>query len=822
MDDFRFSLRMLRKNRVTSSIAIGVLALGIGANTAVFSLVNAVLLRPLQGVKDPEQLVTLYRSQKADAFNNFGYPDYADYRDRNRSFSRLAAHCPTPLSFSDGTAERLRGDVVTGNYFEALGVNAAIGRLLRPEDDDGTGAHAVAVLSYGLWQRKFGRARDIIGTRIVLNGYPFNIVGVAQPEFNGPLTGDSFDLWVPLSTQRHGRTISHLSDGILEDRAAGWLGVFGRLKTGVSFQQAEAEMKIIAGQLSRAYPLTNAGRSVNLVRGLGLYPDRRAEVSGLLDLLLLAVALLLLIACANVAGLLMVRSSSRRREMAVRLAVGASRGRIIRQLLMEGVMLSLIGAALGLLLSKWAAQWMASLGTSTMAFRNLAVSIDVRVLGFTFLASLGTGLLFSLLPALQSVRVDLANALKNGAPGAAGQQPRLRAVLVVGQVAVSFVLLAVAGMLARSLYHLVTTNPGFETRNVAMASIDLTIQRYSEERGAAFYRELLDRLAAIPGVVSASLAWTVPPKDFGGRVSIFYPGQEPPPDVLHGRELDLGLRVDIDQIAPHYFRTLGIPLVRGRDFTDHDRAGAPGVVIVSQKLAQRLWPNANPIGKRISWPPWQGPPRAPFEVIGLAADIRYRSLTGEAPLLMYVPVLQNYDGRTTIVVRTASDPRQAVADIENTVKGIDKDLAVYGEETMSRHIAASLWQERMSASWIGGFSLLALVMAAVGLYGVIAQSVAQRTRELGIRVALGAAPTSVAALVVKEGMLLVFTGLALGAPATLALSAVLRGFLSGVNGQDPATFAAVALLLGALMVAACWVPARRAAGIDPVEALRCE
>ena len=814
MDDFRFGLRMLRKNRVTSLIAIGVLALGIGASTAVFSVVNAVLLRPLPGVRDPGQLVTLYRSQKTDAFNNFGFPDFADYRDRSRSFSGLAAHCPTPLSFSDGTAERLRGDVATGNYFQVLGVQPAIGRLLITEDDHGA---AVAVLSYGLWRRKFGGAPHAIGTRITLNGYPFTIVGVTQPDFSGPLIGDSFDIWVPLSTQRHGRTISHLSEGILEDRAAGWLGVFGRLKPGVTFQQADAEMKTLAGQLAGAYPLTNAGRSVNLVRGVGLSPDRRAEVSGLLDLLLMAVALLLLIACANVAGLFMVRASARRREIAVRLAIGASRGRIIRQLLVEGVMLSLIGGALGLLLSKWAAQWMASLGTSTLAFRTLAVSIDARVLGFTFVASLSTGLLFALLPALQSLRVDLVNSLKNGAPGAAGHQPRTRAGMVAGQVAVSFVLLAGAGSLSRNLYHLLTENPGFETKNIALASIDLSIQRYSEERGTAFYRELLSRLATMPGVGSASLAWTVPPKDFGGRVSIFYPGQEPPPDVLHGREFDVGLRVDIDQIAPWYFRTLGIRLVQGRDFTDRDRNGAPGVVIVSQKLAHRLWPNQNPIGKRISWPPWQGPPRAPFEVIGVASDIKYRSLTADTPLLMYVPVLQNYDGRTTIVVRTASDPRQAVADIESTVKGIDKDLAVYGGETMSRHIAASLWQERMAAIWIGGFSLLALVLAAVGLYGVIAQSVAQRTRELGIRVALGAAPSSVASLVVKEGMLLVLAGLALGAPATLALSSVLPGGL-----KAPSTFAVVAGVLCAVMAVACWVPARRAAGVDPIEALRAD
>jgi predicted permease len=816
--DFRYGLRILARNPGFTTVAVLTLALGIGANTAVFSVLNAVLLRPLPGIADPSRLVAFYRSQKADAFDTMGYPDYADYRDRNQSLSGLAAHSPAALSFSYATAERVRGDAVSGNYFEVLGVKPALGRLLLPEDD--SGSRAVAVLSYGLWQRKFGGDPNVMGARIALNGFPFTIVGVARKEFSGTVTGGSFDLWVPLSTQP--QTMPRLSAGILRDRSAGWLWVFGRLKPGVGFQEAEAEMKTIAGQLAQEYPMSNAGRSINLVRGVGLYPDAREEVSGLLGLLSAAVALLLLIACANVAGLFMVRASGRQREIAVRLAVGAGRGRIIRQLLAEGILLSLIAGALGLFLSGWVTELILSFRLPAMGFRRLDVGVDGRVLGFTMVASVTIGLLFALMPAVQSLRLDLTGALKNGAPGGGFRRSRWRTALVVAQVAVSFILLAGAGLLLRSLYRIVTSDPGFETRNIAMTSIDLTVHRYSEERGEALYRRLLERLSAVPGVASASLAWTVPPQDLSGRASIFFPGQEPPQDVLRLKEFEIGLRVDIDPIAPHYFRTLGIPLIAGRDFTEQDRVGAPGVVILSRKLAEWLWPGQTSVGKRISWPTLHGPPRAPVEVIGVAADTKYRTLTGEAPLLMYAPVLQNYDGRITVVVRTAGDPRGAIADLQRVLSDADKDLAGFAPQTMSEHIAESLWQQRMAASWIGAFSLMALIVAAVGLYAVIAQSVAQRTREVGIRMALGAAPGSVAGLVVREGILLAVAGLVIGVPVALGFAGVVRRSVAGVSDMEPVSFAGIALLLAAVMLAACWVPAHRAARVNPIEALRCE
>jgi predicted permease len=777
------------------------MALGIGANTTVFSVVNAVLLRPLPGIADPGRLVSLSRMQDGNLFDNFGYPDYADYRDRSRSLAGLAAFCTAPLSMTTDGTNRVHGDLVTDNYFEVLGARPALGRLLTLGDGD------VAVVSYS--------RRGMLGSRIVLDGVPFTVVGVAQPGFRGTAVDETIDVWVPISTQPV--TLSRLSEGILENRAAGWIEVFGRLQRGVSVRQAEAELKTIAGQLAAAYPQTNQNRSVSAAGGFGMYPDDRAEVSGLLGLLTGSVALLLLIACANVAGLFMVRASRRSREMAVRLAVGAGRWRLIRQLLAEGMVLALAAGAVAILMAQWAMAQIAALPGSTL-LNKVDIRVDGRVLAFTLGACLLTGLLFAIVPAIQSSQVNVSSALKNGSAGAGVRRGRVRSALVVSQVVLSFILIAASATLVRDLRRIITANPGFETTQVAMAGVDMSTLPHFDERGRAFYRQLLNRLPGVPGVVSASLASTVPPQDISGRVSIFYPGQEPTPDMLRGREFELGLRVDLNRIAPRYFETLGISLLRGRDFTDHDR----GAVIVSKKLADRLWPGEDALGKRIAWPVPGGAARPPFEVIGVAADAKYRSLIAGAPLLMYVPVLSEYDSRSRIVVRTAADPANVLGDIENVARSIDKDVPIYHLETMAAHTADSLWQQRTAASWIGAFSLMALILAAVGLYGVIAQSVAQRTRELGIRMALGAAPRSVSRLVLREGMTLAVMGTALGVPAALASERVMRRMLEGVGSADVGILAGVGVLLVVVTLAACWIPARRAARVDPLVALRYE
>jgi len=814
--DLRYTIRMWGRKPGFTAITLLVLASGIAANTAVFSVVSAILLRPLPGIADPGRLVSLFRIQNGETFDNMGYPDYRDYRDRNQSLLGLAAHGATALSFSyAGIAERMIVNEVTGNYFEVLGVRPAAGRLLAEADD------AAAVISYGLWQRRFGGSSGAIGAAIELNGNPFTIVGVAAKEFRGTVTSQPFDLWVPLGTQP--RTWPRLSAGILENRSAGWLSLFGRLKPGADLRQADAEMKTIAAQLAGAYPLTNGKRTVGVAAGVGMYPDDRAEVSGMLGLLSGAVALLLLIACCNVAGMLMVRATGRTREMGIRLAVGANRNRLLRQLLTEGLMLAMAAGGIGVLLAAWAVQAaMATQGTAPALVRHSGAHIDRAVLAFTLLASLATGLLCALAPAVQSLKVDLTSALKSGLPGPGVRRTRLRAALVIGQVALSLVLLSGAGFLLRGLYRIVKANPGFDSQHAAMAAVDLGLAQYSEERGRAFFRELLDRLRGMPGVVSASLAGSVPPTEWPGAVSIFHPGQEPPPEELQAREFELGLRTNINHVAPGYFRTLGIPLLEGRDFADRDRTGGAGVVIVSRKLAEKMWPGENPIGQQISYPVWQGPRRPPFEVIGVAGDVKHLALTSDAPLLLYVPIFQEFSGRAWVVVRAASDPHLGIAAIQRAIAVTDRHLAASLAETGPEHSSDSLWQQRLAAAWIGAFSVMALVLAAVGLYAVMAQSVAQRTREVGIRLALGADRGSVAGLVVKQGMLLSLAGISLGFPAALGFMGLARHYLAGIEGRGLASLAAISVLIVLVMLAACWIPARRAARVDPMEALRGE
>jgi predicted permease len=814
--DLRYTLRSFGRNPGFTAIILVTLALGIAANTAVFSVVSAILLRPLAGIREPHRLVSLYRVQNGQTFDNMGYPDYRDYRDRSQSMTGLAAHCAVALSFNSGTAERVIGDLVTGNYFDVLRVRPAAGRLLGEDDD------AAAVISYGLWQRKFGGSAAAIGAKLELNGYPFTIVGVSEKGFRGTVVPLPFEVWVPLRTQP--RTFSRLSSGVFENRSSGWLSLFGRLKPGVDVRQADVEIRTIATQLAQAYPMTNGKRTAAVAAGVGMYPDDRAEVSGLLALLSGAVALLLLIACANVAGMLLLRAMGRTREMAIRLATGATRWRIVSQLLTEGAVLALTAGALGILLAAWATQAIAASGqgTASSLVRHAGAEINGTVLGFTLIATIATGLLVALAPAMQSLKVDLTNSLKSGLPGSGSRSTRVRSALVAGQVALSLVLLSGAGLLLRGLYRIVTADAGFDSNNIAMAAVDLNLERYSEERGLGFYRELLGRLSATPGVVSASLASSVPPTEWPGAVSIFPPGQEPSQEVLQGHEFELGLRVNINHVSPNYFGTLRIPLLAGRDFTDRDRAGSPSVVIVSHQLAEKMWPGESPIGQRIAYSQWTGPRRPPFEVIGVARDVRHLALTSDAPLLMYVPIAQEYDGRARVVVRTASDSSAGMAIIQRAVAATDKSVAIYASETGLQHSADSLWQQRMAASWIGAFSGMALLLAAVGLYAVIAQSVAQRTREVGIRMALGANGRSVAALVIRQGLLLAGAGIAVGVPAAIGFNSLVSRYLAGIDGRDPLGLAAISMLLMLVMLGACWMPARRATRVDPIQALRSE
>ncbi|HKA18429.1 MAG TPA: ABC transporter permease [Blastocatellia bacterium] len=817
--DLEYATRLFLKAPGVTAMAVIALALGIGANTAIFSLVNGALLRPLPGVQDPDRLITLERMVNGRLQYNFGYPDYIDYLQKNNTLDDLAAHCGTPLSFNNGSAERLRGDLVSGNYFAVLGVKPALGRLISPDDDVQIGGHPVAVLSYAMWLRSFGADQDVIGREMKLNGYDFTIVGVASKEFSGTETGNSYDVWIPLKMQVQAipRTLGR---HWFNDRTAGWMAVFGRLKPGVSAEAARIDLINIARALEQSYPDTNAGRSVTVVPGLGLNSDTRARFRNFLALLLAVVLLLLLIACSNVANLLLLRAVSRQREIAVRLALGATRGRLVRQLLTEGLVLSVTAGALGLLLAPWTAELIVNLQPA-YGLRGVDFGLDARVLVFTVILSISTAVVFGLVPAFQSSNPDLITSLKDGAPTSDQNKSRLRNSLVVTQIGLSLILLIGAGLAVRTMHQALKLDRGFDSENMALMSMDLTIRGYSEAQGRAFYEDLLKRIDALPGVISSSLAKTVPPNDWSDRLSVFLPEEAPPPEIIRTGLDDAGLRVDANRIAPNYFRTLGVPLLEGREFTEQDRVGTTPVAIVNQRLATRLWPGEIATGKLLAVPFWREP-RPLVQIIGVARDTKHRSLLADMPLLIYLPELQSYDGRATLVARTTIDPATLIPAIREEVATLDKDLVLFSVKTMTEQIESTLWQQRTAAGLIGIFGLLAVALAAIGIYGVIAHSVAQRTREIGIRMALGADAAGVRGMILRQGLALALVGVGFGTAAAFVLTRLMSSLLYEVSPTDPLTFFAASAALVGIAMGACLIPAIRATKVDPMVALRCE
>ena len=819
LQDIRFALRGLRKTPAFSLVCILTLALGISANTAIFTVVNGVLLRSVPGVQRANEIVTLKRLQKNNPDYSFGYPDYRDYRDQNRSFAGLAGRCRTRLTLNHGATELIVGELVSGNYFSVLGVNPELGRVILPADVATDGESAVAVLSHALWERAFGSDPGIVGKSIQLNGHAFTVVGVATKQFTGSELGSPTDVWVPLTMQP--AAIPRMSSGVLESREAGWVGIFGRLKTGVPLIAARSELQTIAARLAAAYPRSNEHRSVDVVRSFGMDPDDRVTLERFFAMLLASVGLLLLIACSNVANLLLSRSEVRRREIAMRLALGASRSRLVRQLLTEGMLLAAIAGGLGLLLAPWTASLMLAFRQPLYALQNVVTTPDVRVLGFTILATALTGVLFGLAPALQSSKPDLVVTLKENTPGA-GRRSRLRGALVVSQMAITLILLVTAGVVVRKMRVVLNQDPGFRTTNLLMMSVSPSIQGYSEATGELFYSELLSRVSEIPGVQSASLATTVPPIDFSSRISIFYEGQAPPREYFAGHEFELGIRVDVDNVAPRYLETMGIPLLEGRDFSERDTTASPVVAIVSQRLAKHLWADGRAIGRRIEWPSLQGPARPAIEIIGIAADARYRSLLSDAPLLLYLPVFQNYSASDNLVIHTIGDPANVLPDVHRAVASIDASLPIFREKSISDEIDDSLWQQRMASGLLGSFSMLALLLAGIGIYAVVAHWTSRRTQEIGIRMALGANPRDVLLLVVGHGARLAAAGVLAGLAISMEVTRMVSEMLYGTGSLDMPAMAGISSLLAAVAMLACYIPARRAMRVDPMVALRHE
>jgi predicted permease len=819
IQDFCFAFRLLVRRPAVMATAVILLALGISANTAVFSLIDSILLQPLPGVQDPGRLVQFLRLEGGQTSGNLGYPDYLDYRDQARLFDGVAAQARASLSDANGPTERIRGAIISGNYFSTLGVTPAAGRLITPGDDRIPGGHWVAVISYGLWRTRYGLDPKVIGKTIRLNAHDFTIVGVASADFQGLALDASTDVWLPMMMQAV--AIPNLPADILRDRTAGWISIYARIKPRVGIEQARADVRSIAERLARLYPSTNQGHGADVAGGIGLYPDERTNLEHFLVLLFAAVVTLLLIACFNVANLLLAQTAVRTREMAVRLAVGAGRGRLIRQLLIETLLLCGAATAAGLFLARWGLALLTKWLLPYARELNSRAEMNTTVLCFTVVLVVFTGLLSGLAPALTASRADVTTAFKHAAPASGLRRSRLVHGLVIGQIGLSLMLLVSAGLVGKSLRRIVEANQGFDPHGVLVASFDLSTLEYPEDRTRLVFTQLLQRMSALPGVRSASLAKSYPALGWADGRSIFYEGHEPSQEELR-RQSNLGIRVQTNTVSPGYFRTLGIPLVAGRDFGPQDTPGAPLVCIVSRKLAERLWLQGTPLGKRIAVPSYRGARRPPIEIVGIAADVKYRSLITEAPLFLYLPLLQNQEVFLSVQLRTDGNPLAFAPMLVEQAAAVDQNLALYQVQTLHEQVRSMLWQQRAATGLIASFGIFSLLVANVGLYSLIANVVAHRRREIAIRVALGAESSDVLRFVVQGGLKLAAFGIMLGAIAALVLTRLLASFLYGVSPSDPGTFLWVALVLVAVSLMASYLPAHAASRIDPARALQHE
>lgn len=809
LQDIRYGLRMIVKAPAFTALAIFALALGVCANTTIFSLVNGILLRPLTGVKDPATLVALYTSDYSSGlYGASSYPDYIDLRQQADAFEDLAAsELIERNSIGHTEAERLRGVIVTGNYFSVVGIKSQLGRTLQPGDEQPSNAQAV-VISDGLWRRRFNANPNVLGQTLSLDGNPYSIVGVTDLSFRGTRLGlgPLPEFWIPMNTASH-----HATSG-RDDRG---IQITGRLKQDVTVEQAQTQLTTIAARLAQAYPKTNLGtlgrpnepRPMTVVRESRVGPQAQG-VWRVSTLLFIVVGLVLLIACANVANLVLARASVRRREMAVRLAVGASRRRLIRQLLTESLMLALLGGAAGLLVTQWTSGLLPKLFPDSEA-AGLDLSTDWRVLIFTLGVSVLTAILFGLTPALYATRLNLLPSLKVDDKASGQGRHRLRDALVISQLALSLVLLITAALFVRSLQAAIGFDPGFAVQNLLIASLETQGANLSQQQGQSLYEQSLERIGGLPGVQAVTLSAVVPISGGGQRRFITLEGYQPQPNE------DTELNTNV--IGPNYFNTMGIPFVAGRDFNAEDREGGPLVVIVNEELARRYY-SGNAVGKRL-----QIGTNTPFiEIVGVVRTVKYRSLREDPLPFIYIPLSQEYQPGMTLMVRAASDPASLAGVVRSEIRDINKDVTMFSVQTMSRHISDQISGNRMVAVLLSIFGGGALLLAAIGIYGVISYSVAQRTHEIGIRLALGAEQRDILKLIVGQGMVLVFVGAGIGLLLAFGVTWVLQGALFGVSATDPLTFTVVLVVLVGVALLACYLPARRATKVDPLVALRYE
>jgi putative ABC transport system permease protein len=803
--DLRYAVRSLARRPGFSAVIVLTLALGIGANATIFSWIDALVFNPLPGAADASSLVALHFTTATRDNLSFSYPNYVDVRDAQiPGLDGMLAFRTLALGVRQGSGEpgRTWAEIVSGNYFQVLGVQAELGRLLSPHDDTSEGTGAVAVLSDRLWQARFGSRSDIVGAVFTVNGQPLTIVGVAGPGFKGATNGLAVDLWVPMIMQPRVHPA-----GSLTDRGDGWLSVIARLSPGASPARMQAGLSAKARRLAEAYP----GTALRGIRASSLADEGAGHVLvPVMTVVMAVVGIVLLIACANIAGLMLARGAARRREVAVRLAVGASRWQLVRQLLTESLVLACAGGLAGLAVAGASRDLLAALLPAVPYPVLIPAGLSPRVLLVTSAAVAASTLIFGLLPALQASRPGLVPALREETGMTGGRQRTLfRRVLVAGQVALALLLLIGAGLFARTSLNAQHIDPGFRERSALLASIDLTAAGYDTTTGRQFYRDLLSRLESMPGVRAASLTSRVPlsigsESDTSPRIEGYTPAKNE--DVT----------VYFSMVAPHYFDSLRLPIVEGRAIDARDTIGAPLVVVINQTMARRYWHGRDPVGGRLDYDSgWA-------TVVGVAKDGRYGSISESPKNVMYLPIDQAYRPTPTLVVATTTAPASVVPEIRRAVSALNPDLPLFEVETLADHLDASVFLPRLASMLLGAFGALALLLAVIGLYGVIAYSVAMRTREIGVRMALGAARSAIRRQVLVQGIRLGVVGLVIGLALAAAATPLLASQLVGVRPFDAGVFASTSAVLLVVAGLAAWAPAWRASRIDPIRALREE
>jgi predicted permease len=807
--DLRYGIRMLAKAPGFTAVAVLTLALGIGGNATVFSWIRSVLLSPLPGVADADSLVAVETVMPNGEYHTSSYPDYRDYRDRNHVFSALIGFELAGVDMSlrnDAPPERVWGIIATENYFDVVGVRAAMGRTFHPEPNQALNSDPYIVLGHSLWVRRFGSDPNVVGRTVHLNGHPFTVIGVAPRNFYGTIVGINAEYFVPMMMQPQ-----VLPGENIEERWPTFVHIMGRLKPGVTIVQAQAEMSTLAADFQKEYPKSEKKVGIFVTPVWAAHYGVQDFLRSVLVFLMIVAAMVLLIACVNVANLLLARATSREREIAIRAAMGASRRRLLRQLLIESLLLAAAGGVGGIFLALWGVHLLTSFLPPLHLPVGLPLGVDAAVLVFTLLLSIATGLIFGLTPAWRASQTDLTQSLKEGGQGsgAGAGSHRLRDGLVVSEVALATVLLVGAGLLVRSLRNAERTGPGFNASHVALAAFDLRASGYSGEQARDFYDRLMQRIGAVPGVESVSLERYVP-LWFTGRS---YQGME-----IEGYTPEPGedMGIDYNVVGPGYFHTLEIPMVAGRDFTDQDRAGAPLVVIVNQTMANHFWPGSDATGHRLKM---QGEWRT---VIGVARDIKYHRMNEEPRPFFYSPALQVDGTDANILVRSAMPTAAVVAAVRAAAQSLDSKVQPLETDDLENLLHVSLFANRVAATLAGILGMLGMLLAALGIFGVLSYSVSQRFREIGIRMALGAQTRDVLRLVIGHGLCLAVMGAALGAVAAVGITRWMGSLLFGVGALDLASFAVAVAVVTLAAGLAAYLPARRALRVDPIIALRYE